>query len=57
MCVHLTCCPDFHLGNTLYPDKKLGLDKKSPVDRLDLAPPNYDTYTKTYPGLTSAFGK
>jgi len=53
----LTCCPDFHLGNTLYPDKKLGLDKKSPVDRLDLAPPNYDTYTKTYPGLTSAFGK
>lgn len=42
--------------NTLYPEKKLTLEKKSPVDRLDLAPPTYDTYTKTYPGLTTAFG-
>lgn len=42
--------------NTLYPEKKLSLEKKSPVDRLDLAPPTYETYTKTYPGLTTAFG-
>mmetsp|Transcript_22778 Transcript_22778/g.71373 ORF Transcript_22778/g.71373 Transcript_22778/m.71373 type:complete len:110 (-) Transcript_22778:1231-1560(-) len=42
--------------NTLYPEKKLTLDKKSPVDRLDLAPPTFQTYTKTYPGLTTAFG-
>jgi len=42
--------------NTLYPEKKLMLDKKSPVDRLDLAPPSYETYKKTYPGLTTAFG-
>lgn len=42
--------------NTLYPEKKLVLDKKSPVDRLDLSPPSYDTYKSTYPGLTDAFG-
>mmetsp|Transcript_7829 Transcript_7829/g.20326 ORF Transcript_7829/g.20326 Transcript_7829/m.20326 type:complete len:107 (-) Transcript_7829:102-422(-) len=42
--------------NSLYPEKKLTLDKKSPVDRLDLAPPTYATYKKTYPGLTTAFG-
>jgi len=41
--------------NTLYPEKKLVLDKKSPVDRLDLAPPSFETYQKTYPGLTTAF--
>lgn len=42
--------------NTLYPEKKLTLEKKSPVDRYDLAPPSFETYTKTYPGLTAAFG-
>mmetsp|Transcript_20730 Transcript_20730/g.26829 ORF Transcript_20730/g.26829 Transcript_20730/m.26829 type:complete len:104 (-) Transcript_20730:45-356(-) len=42
--------------NTLYPEKKLTLEKKSPVDRLDLAPPTFQTYKKTYPGLTEAFG-
>ena len=39
---------------TLYPDKKILLEKKSPVDRIDLAPPGFKTYKNTYPGL---FGK
>jgi len=47
--------PSLTAGNTLYPEKKLVLDKKSPVDRLDLAPPSFETYQKTYPGLTTAF--
>ena len=36
---------------TLYPDKKILLEKKSPVDRIDLAPPGFKTYKNTYPGL------
>jgi hypothetical protein len=41
--------------NTLYPEKRLRLEKKSPVARRDLAPAgNFATYAKTYPGLYSA---
>ena len=41
--------------NTLYPEKRLRLEKKSPVARKDLAPAgNFETYAKTYPGLYSA---
>merc|ERR1719247_3604318 len=41
--------------NTLYPKKRLRLEKKSPVARKDLAPAgNFETYAKTYPGLYSA---
>ena len=41
--------------NTLYPEKRLRLEKKSPVARRDLAPAgNLATYAKTYPGLYSA---
>jgi len=56
MCVAVLSLVTRGAGNTLYPEKKLMLDKKSPVDRLDLAPPSYETYKKTYPGLTTAFG-
>jgi len=41
--------------NTLYPEKRLRLEKKSPVARKDLSPAgNFETYAKTYPGLYSA---
>jgi len=41
--------------NTLYPEKRVRLEKKSPVARRDLAPAgNFATYAKTYPGLYSA---
>ncbi len=41
--------------NTLNPEKRLRLEKKSPVARRDLAPAgNFATYAKTYPGLYSA---
>jgi hypothetical protein len=40
---------------TLYPEKRVRLEKKSPVARRDLAPAgNFATYAKTYPGLYSA---
>ena len=46
--------PENGSWNTLYATKKLTLEKKSPVDRIDLAPPGFKTYKNTYPGL---FGK
>ena len=33
------------------PIKRLTLERKSPVTRLDLNAPNFSTYKKTYPGL------
>ena len=33
------------------PIKRLTLERKSPVTRLDLNAPNFTTYKKTYPGL------
>lgn len=33
------------------PIKRLNLERKSPVTRLDLNAPNFDGYKKSYPGL------
>ena len=33
------------------PIKRLTLERKSPVTRLDINAPNFDAYKKTYPGL------
>lgn len=33
------------------PIKRLTLERKSPVTRLDINSPNFDAYKKTYPGL------
>ena len=38
--------------NSAYPPiKRLTLERKSPVTRLDINAPNFDAYHKTYPGL------
>lgn len=39
------------------PIKRLTLERKSPVTRLDLNAPNFDGYKKTYPGLYKTVGK
>lgn len=33
------------------PQKRLTLERKSPVTRLDINAPNFAAYKKTYPGL------
>ena len=33
------------------PQKRLTLERKSPVTRLDINAPNFEAYKKTYPGL------
>ena len=33
------------------PQKRLTLERKSPVERLDISAPNFNAYKKTYPGL------
>mmetsp|Transcript_29764 Transcript_29764/g.63121 ORF Transcript_29764/g.63121 Transcript_29764/m.63121 type:complete len:135 (-) Transcript_29764:301-705(-) len=33
------------------PQKRLNLERKSPVTRLDINAPNFTQYKKTYPGL------
>jgi len=33
------------------PQKRLTLERKSPVTRLDINAPSFDAYKKTYPGL------
>ncbi|KAL7536260.1 hypothetical protein ACHAXR_007028 [Thalassiosira sp. AJA248-18] len=33
------------------PQKRLTLERKSPVTRLDINAPNFTAYKKTYPGL------
>jgi hypothetical protein len=33
------------------PIKRLTLERKSPVTRLDINAPNFDAYKRTYPGL------
>jgi len=33
------------------PIKRLTLERKSPVERLDISAPNFSVYKKTYPGL------
>lgn len=33
------------------PQKRLTLERKSPVTRLDINAPNFSEYKKTYPGL------
>lgn len=33
------------------PQKRLTLERKSPVTRLDINSPSFDAYKKTYPGL------
>jgi len=38
------------------PIKRLSLERKSPVTRLDLNAPNFDGYKKTYPGLYKTTG-
>mmetsp|Transcript_25692 Transcript_25692/g.86349 ORF Transcript_25692/g.86349 Transcript_25692/m.86349 type:complete len:141 (+) Transcript_25692:3-425(+) len=44
--------------NTLYPPKKLQLEKKSPVDRTDLAAGSgYETVKRDVPGLAAALAK
>lgn len=36
------------------PIKRLTLERKSPVTRLDINAPNFEAYRKTYPGLFGA---
>lgn len=33
------------------PQKRLTLERKSPVTRLDINAPNFEAYKRTYPGL------
>mmetsp|Transcript_8318 Transcript_8318/g.15136 ORF Transcript_8318/g.15136 Transcript_8318/m.15136 type:complete len:139 (+) Transcript_8318:32-448(+) len=39
------------MNSNFPPIKRLTLERKSPVTRLDLNAPNFDGYKKTYPGL------
>lgn len=39
------------MNSNFAPIKRLALERKSPVTRLDLNSPNFTTYKKTYPGL------
>lgn len=39
------------LTSNFPPIKRLTLERKSPVTRLDINSPNFDAYKKTYPGL------
>ena len=45
------------LNSNFAPIKRLTLERKSPVTRLDLNSPNFDGYKKTYPGLFEKDGK
>ena len=38
------------------PIKRLTLERKSPVTRLDINAPNFEAYKKTYPGLYKKLG-
>lgn len=39
------------LTSNFPPIKRLTLERKSPVERLDISAPNFTAYKKTYPGL------
>jgi len=39
------------LNSNFAPQKRLTLERKSPVTRLDLNAPDFETYKKTFPGL------
>eukprot|EP00566_Odontella_aurita_P023131 CAMPEP_0113546242 /NCGR_PEP_ID=MMETSP0015_2-20120614/11696_1 /TAXON_ID=2838 /ORGANISM="Odontella" /LENGTH=140 /DNA_ID=CAMNT_0000446673 /DNA_START=238 /DNA_END=660 /DNA_ORIENTATION=+ /assembly_acc=CAM_ASM_000160 len=39
------------LNSNFAPQKRLTLERKSPVTRLDINAPNFEAYKKTFPGL------
>eukprot|EP00545_Synedropsis_sp_CCMP1620_P014940 CAMPEP_0119002734 /NCGR_PEP_ID=MMETSP1176-20130426/86_1 /TAXON_ID=265551 /ORGANISM="Synedropsis recta cf, Strain CCMP1620" /LENGTH=124 /DNA_ID=CAMNT_0006954245 /DNA_START=72 /DNA_END=446 /DNA_ORIENTATION=- len=39
------------MDSSFPPIKRLTLERKSPVTRLDINAPNFDAYKKSYPGL------
>jgi hypothetical protein len=39
------------------PIKRLNLERKSPVERLDISAPNFTAYRKTLPGLYKTLGE
>jgi len=39
------------MNSNFAPQKRLTLERKSPVTRLDINAPNFTAYKKTYPGL------
>jgi hypothetical protein len=45
------------LNSNFPPIKRLTLERKSPVTRLDLNAPNFEGYQKSYPGLFKATAK
>jgi hypothetical protein len=39
------------MNSNFAPIKRLTLERKSPVERLDISAPNFNAYKKSYPGL------
>mmetsp|Transcript_47995 Transcript_47995/g.89006 ORF Transcript_47995/g.89006 Transcript_47995/m.89006 type:complete len:141 (-) Transcript_47995:265-687(-) len=45
------------LTSNFAPQKRLTLERKSPVTRLDINAPNFEAYKKTFPGLYKTVSK